>query len=61
MSRNAAPARGAHQRQQIRFAAFVENRLRRLDHQFDSQRAGLEVEHRFQTRADVGERRDFIG
>src|ERR1700691_1848992 len=58
--RHAAPPRRCHQRQQVGFAALVENGLRSLNHYLDSKRAGLEIEHRFQARADISECRDLV-
>ena len=60
MRGNAAASRGGDQGQDLRFAALVENRLRRLDHQLDAQASGFEVQQGLETRTNISERRDFI-
>ena len=56
-----AAARGVEEARQVRLAALAEDRLRRLDHELEPQRAGGEAEARLERVEDVGEQRDLLG
>src|SRR6266481_229878 len=46
---------------QIYLAAFVEDGLRRFDHQLEAESAGIELQRKFEARTKVSERGDFLG
>src|SRR5258708_318656 len=61
MRGDAASAPRGDEGNQIYLAAFVEDGLRRFDHQLEAERAGIELQAEFETRTEVSERGDFLG
>jgi hypothetical protein len=59
--RDAAPARGVDEVRQVAVAARADDRLRRLDHQLELQRARREPEARLERVEQVRQRRDLLG
>ena len=60
MRGRAASVSGSDKRKQVHFSALVEDGLWRFDHQLDAEHARIELQSKFEARAEIGERGNFL-